>query len=142
MFNKWVIVVCFCLLPFQRSTVLTWLVSRPLYIFNYCRSQKRFVYVGYIYQYLPLKRIHFKMLFILKQCCRLKTMTNSSYVKKNILKIKIHKNGTVLHSCKCLISGFTGDSWIRISLLHSICCAITCHEDFRKLHWTFVREWK
>lgn len=61
-------------------------------------------------------------------------MTNSSYVKKNILKIKIHKNGTVLHSWKRLISGFTGDSWIRISLLHPICCAFTCREDVKKLH--------
>lgn len=56
-------------------------------------------------------------------------MTNSSYVQKNLLKIKIHKNGTVFHSCKCLISGLTVDNWIQISLLHSICYAITFHED-------------
>lgn len=80
----------FCFLPFQRSIVLIWTVSRSLYTFNYCKSQ-RFCLCRLYWPIFTIKTKKLKYCLLI----HLKTMINS-YVIKNILKIKKFTRGVAL----------------------------------------------
>lgn len=117
----------FCFLPFQRSIVLIWTVSRSLYTFNYCKSQ-RFCLCRLYWPIFTIKTKKLKYCLLI----HLKTMINS-YVIKNILKIKNSQEEwhcfTFLYIS--FISGFTKDSWILISAY-----------AFNQLYYMSWRLWK
>lgn len=118
----------FCFLPFQRSTVLIWVVSRSLYTFNYCKSQ-RFCLCRLCWPIFIIKTEKLKYCLLI----HLNTMINPSYVIKNILKIKNSQEEwhcfTFLYIS--FISGFTEDSYILISAY-----------AFNQLYYMSWRLWK